>query len=138
MKRVLQLCLGLLVAGIMMAGCNKGGPKDVANKWLTSFYQNDYETAKKYSTDDTKKFLSELNELFKILPDSSRKDLKKETVSIKDVKQDGDKATVTYATSTEPGKEQQLSLVKQNDKWLVQFSKEDVPADVGENAAEQA
>src|SRR5436190_15669528 len=99
MKRILQLCFTLLAAGVMLAGCNRGGPKDVANKWLTSFYQMDYETAKKYSTDDTRKFLSELDELYKILPDSTRRDLKKVTVTIKDVKENGDKAAVTFRTS---------------------------------------
>jgi hypothetical protein len=138
MKRLLQLCFALLLAGIMMVSCNKGGPKDVATKWLTSFNQMDYETAKKYSTDDTKKFLSELDELYKILPDSSKKEMKNVTVTVKDVKEDGDKAVATFTTSLDPGKDQQLSLVKQGGKWLVQFSKDDASEEMNPDDAEPA
>jgi GH25 family lysozyme M1 (1,4-beta-N-acetylmuramidase) len=51
--------------------------------------------------------------------------VKKIKVSIKDVKEEGDKAVVTYTSSDNPT-EQKLNLVKENDKWLVQFTKTDL------------
>jgi ElaB/YqjD/DUF883 family membrane-anchored ribosome-binding protein len=105
--------------------CNKNNPKDVAHTWLTGFNQMDFEQAMKLSTNDTKNLLSTLEQLTEGVSDSGRTELKKIKVSIKDVKEDGDKAMVTYTSSDNPN-EQVLSLVKQNDKWLVQFTKTDL------------
>jgi ElaB/YqjD/DUF883 family membrane-anchored ribosome-binding protein len=85
----------------------------------------DFEQAMKLSTNDTKNLLSTLEQLTEGVSDSGRTELKKIKVSIKDVKEDGDKAMVTYTSSDNPN-EQVLSLVKQNDKWLVQFTKTDL------------
>jgi ElaB/YqjD/DUF883 family membrane-anchored ribosome-binding protein len=85
----------------------------------------DFEQAMKLSTNDTKNLLSTLEELTAGVSDSGRTELKKIKVTIKDVKEDGDKAMVTYTSSDNPN-EQILSLVKQNDKWLVQFTKTDL------------
>jgi len=58
------------------------------------------------------------------MPDSIKKAAKNVTVNIKDVKEEGDKATVTYTTSAIPT-EQSLHLVKEKGKWLVQWTKQD-------------
>jgi hypothetical protein len=58
------------------------------------------------------------------LPDSSKASAKKIKVDIKDIKEEGDKATVTYVTSENPN-DQKLDMVIENGKWLVKWSKQD-------------
>ena len=125
MKNNLRLLLFVAIVPFALMSCNKNNPKDVAHTWLTGFNQMDFEQAMKLSTNDTKNLLSTLEELTAGVSDSGRAELKKIKVSIKDVKEDGDKAMVTYTSSDNPY-EQILSLVKQNDKWLVQFTKTDL------------
>lgn len=125
MKNNLRLFLFVAIIPFALMSCNKNNPKDVAYTWLTGFNQMDFEQAMKLSTNDTKNLLSTLEELTAGVSDSGRTELKKIKVTIKDVKEDGDKAMVTY-TSTDNPNEQILSLVKQNDKWLVQFTKTDL------------
>jgi uncharacterized protein YxeA len=137
MKKVLLSLSTLLLAAVMVVSCNKNSPKDVANTWLTSFYHMDYETAKKVSTDDTKNLISQLQQLTGMISDSSKAEMKKIVVTVKDVKENGDKAEVKYALSDSPTKDQSLELVKKDGKWLVQFSKNDQGAGAGDNAADQ-
>ena len=125
MKNNLRLFLLVAIISFALISCNKNNPKDVAHTWLTGFNQMDFEQAMKLSTNDTKNLLSTLEQLTEGVSDSGRTELKKIKVSIKDVKEDGDKAMVTYTSSDNPN-EQVLSLVKQNDKWLVQFTKTDL------------
>ncbi len=126
MKKILLSLSVVLVAAMLLVSCSKNSPKDVANTWLTSFYQMDYEGAKKVSTDETKTFLSQLQALSAMVADSvKKKDAKKVGVTIKDCKEEGDKCTCTYTSSDEAGKDQTLKLVKKDGKWLVQFSKTD-------------
>lgn len=117
----------LLVAflSFMLVSCSKNTPKEVAKTWLTGFNHMDFEDAIKLSTQDTKNLLSSLEELTKGVSDSGKSEVKKIKVSIKDVKEEGDKAVVTYTSSDNPT-EQKLNLVKENDKWLVQFTKSDL------------
>jgi len=131
MKKILLSLSALLLAAVILVSCSKNTPKEVANTWLTSFYHMDYDAAKKVSTDDTKNLLSQLQQLSSMVSDSSKKELKKITVTIKDVKETGDKATVIYGTSDNAGKDLTLNLVKQNNQWLVQFSKNDNMGDAG-------
>jgi hypothetical protein len=125
MRRILITFSMLLLVAAMSVSCNKNSSKDVATTWLNSFYHLDYETAKKTSTEDTKSLLATLQQFTSMVSDSSKKEMKKIAVNVKSVKEDGDKAIATYTTSENPGKDQELNLVKQNGKWLVQFSKND-------------
>jgi len=131
MKKILLTVTVLIAATVLFVACNKGAsPKDVANTWLTAFYHMDYEAAKKVSTDETKTLLTQLAQFSGMVPDSTKQQYKKITVTVKDVKESGDKAEVTYVindpTSKDAAdKDQTLHLVKQKDKWLVQFSKND-------------
>ena len=143
MKKIIIAFTTLLLVAVMSVSCNNNSPKDVATTWLTSFYHIDYETAKKVSTEETKTLLSSLQQFTNMLPDSNKKDMKKIVVNVKSVKEDGDKAVATYTTSDSPGKDQTLPLVKQNGKWLVQFSKNDQmdgsgPAENGAGADQPA
>ncbi|HXS38161.1 MAG TPA: hypothetical protein VN721_15775 [Flavipsychrobacter sp.] len=124
MKRLLSYATLALILSIAMVSCNTNSPKAVANKFLTSFYHMDFDAARKVSTDDTKKMLDMWQQLTPMIPDSAKQTLKKTKVTIKDVKEQGDTATVTYVTSDNP-KDQPLHLVKQKGQWLVQWTKQD-------------
>lgn len=125
MKMLMRRLMLLAVACVMFVSCGKNTPKEVAKTWLTGFNHMDFEQSIKLSTDDTKNLLSSLEELTKGVTDSGKAELKKIKINIKDVKEEGDKAIVTYSSSDNPT-EQKLNLVKVNDKWLVQFTKSDL------------
>jgi ElaB/YqjD/DUF883 family membrane-anchored ribosome-binding protein len=136
MKKIVYLSLSLLLAGTMLVSCNKNNPKDVAKVWLTGFNQMDFDESMKVSTNDTKNLLSSLQELTEKVSDSAKKELKKIKVNVKDVKVTADKAIATYTTSDNP-RDQTVNLVKQNDKWLVQFTKTDLMGDMSQKAGTQ-
>lgn len=109
---------------IALVGCSSNSPKAVADKFLTSFYHMEYDKAREVSTEEAKELVNLMEQFALQQPDSVKQNAKKINVDIIDVKEEGDKATVTYSVSTEPG-EQTLKLVKQNGQWLVSHSKQD-------------
>lgn len=124
MFKVLRLVVPIVFAGLLMAGCSNNKPSDVASKWLNAFYHADYDAAMPLSTEVTKSQLEQFSQLSGYVNDSMKKDLKKLTITIKDVKEKKDTAIATYVVS-DTKKDQELVLVKQNGKWLVAFSKND-------------
>lgn len=98
-----------------------------ASIYLNAFSQMDYEKAKKVSTVKTKEFLDMLQSLSSIVPDSVIKKTANEKISIiSSTIIDGKKAIVNYKSSVKDG-ELQLNLIKDNDQWLVQQSKDPSP-----------
>jgi hypothetical protein len=129
MKKFLFTITSLLALSLMFTACNRNSPKDAAQKWLTSFYHMDYDAAKAYSTEDTKKMLMIFQQFSSLgSTDSMKTEMAKIKIEIKDVQEKGDSATVHYITS-DNNKDQQLHLVKQKGKWLVQWSKTDPSGD---------
>lgn len=125
---------------VMATGCSRNSPKEVAKTWLTAFNHMDADAAMKLSSSATKNLINSLSELKGPIPDSTMELLKEITVDIKDVKEEGSKAIVTYTTSDNP-RERSLLLVMQGDKWVVQFTKVDLAKDLaeaGEEASESA
>lgn len=122
MKKAL-LGLAFMIA-IVATGCNSNSPKPVAEKFLNSFWHMNYKEAKEVSTDATKQMLEMLETMAVRLPDSEVKKAQKVTVEITKVEENGDKAVVYYKTS-EMNDEKKLNLIKQDDKWLVNFTKND-------------
>jgi hypothetical protein len=123
MKKVfLGLAALLMIVG--MVGCSSNSPKPVAEKFLTSFWHMDYKEAKKYATQDTKDMLDMLEQLSTTMPDSDKVHARNIKVDVKDVKEEGDKAVVTFVTS-DIKDEKQLNLVKQDGQWLVNLTKND-------------
>lgn len=119
----------IAVLSILVASCTKNTPKDVAKEWLTNFYHQDYEAAKKLSTEPTKAMMTTLQGFTRVLPDSIKQKAKAVSINILSVKEEGNTATVTFNTTDDPKEQPPLKLVKQNDKWLVQFTKADVHSD---------
>jgi hypothetical protein len=131
MKKVFSYVSIILAAAIIMTGCSRNSPKAVATTYLEAYYHLDFEAAKKVSTEETKNTLGMLQSFSaNFYPDSMKKAAKAIKVNIKDVKEEGDKATVTYNTSVTPS-DQTLHLVKQKGKWLVLWTKQDEMKDAG-------
>jgi hypothetical protein len=124
MKKVLLSLAAVLMISLGLVSCNSNSPKASADKFLTGLLHYDYESAKSVSTDETKKMIDLMAQFSAMMPDSIKQASKKVNVDIKDVKEEGDKATVTYTTS-EDKQEKKLNLVKVDGKWLVQYSKMD-------------
>src|SRR4051812_44060091 len=104
-KAFLSLSL-IAAAAVLLISFDKAGPKEVAKTWLTSFYHMDFDGAKKLSTPDTRELLSQLSGLSSMIPDSSREEAKTIVINITDIKEEGDKATVTYK-AVMPGKKEE-------------------------------
>jgi hypothetical protein len=124
MKKALLSLTAVLVLAIGFAGCDSNSPKASADKFMTGLLHYDYDAAKSVSTEETKKMIDLMASFSAMMPDSIRQEAKKVKVNIKDSKEEGDKAVVTYTTSDDPA-EKKLNLVKENGKWLVQYSKMD-------------
>lgn len=145
MKHFLRSISIPVIAAVMLVSCSKNTPKEVATTWLTLFYHMDYEGAKKFSTEDTRNLLALFeefnggkNETARAKNDSIKINARKLTITVKHVQQEGDKATVIYSVSDNPKKEEPLYLLKQNDHWLVQFSKRDQQLGAEAAKADQA
>ena len=135
MKKVLFSLAVVSLLALSIVSCNSNSPKASADKFLTGLYHMDYEAATSVSTEETKKMLDMMAQFSSMVPDSAKETAKKIKVTIKDVKEEGDKATVAYTTSEDPT-EKKLNMVKQNGKWMVQWSKQDTMGGEGGNATE--
>lgn len=124
MKRIFFALAAVIMLAVGLVSCNSNTPKAAADKFLTSFYHMDYKEAKTVSTEETKKMLDMIEQFSTMIPDSAKANAKKIKVTIKDVKEEGEKAVVTYTTS-ENTTESKLDMIKQEGKWLVQFNKQD-------------
>ncbi len=124
MQKALLSVFVAAIFAVAFTGCNKNSPKAAAETYLNGLYHYDYEAAKSVATEETKNMIDLAAQFSAMMPDSMREEAQKIKVDIKDVKEEGDRAVVTYSTSDEEA-EKKLNLVKQGDKWLVNHSKMD-------------
>lgn len=118
---IIKVFLFLLIVFIVACKGNDS-PKSVAEKFLKAMSSQDYETAKKYGTEETEKLLDMLSGFSKMSPDSSSNNLKFE---ITREKLSGENATIYYKEEGREG-ELQLPMVKMEGKWKVLLSKESI------------
>ncbi len=136
MKKILLSALAACLLSFALVSCGGGGPKDNAEKFLNSFYHMEYDKAGEFATADAKKQLDMLSSFAGMMPDSSKKALQKIKINVTDVKEEGDKATVTY-TVTDPTNKaaeagnQTLKMVKEGGKWLAAWNKQDQMGGMG-------
>lgn len=124
-----KLSVIAMFLALFLASCSGGDAEKVAQKWLVAFWHLDYDEAELYSTKETINVLKIFKSLDdKVLSDSARTEAQKVKIKIKDVLEEGDRATVTYTSSVIPD-DQTIYLVRQNNQWLVQITKEDIFAD---------
>ena len=125
MKKVILSVAAMLVLAVMLVSCNGGGPKANAEKFLNGFHHLDFAAAKEVSTEDTKKQLETYEMISANMAQSGKEEAKKIKVDVKEPKVTGDNATVEYTLSNDPSPKT-LKMVKQNGKWLAQWSKMDM------------
>lgn len=126
MKKVVVSVLSVLLLAVMLVSCKSGGPKDVAEEFLTDLYHMDFASAKEFATEETKKQLKTLEDIVPKMTSPEKKELaKKIKVTVREPKIEGDNATVEYTLSNDPGVKT-LRMVKQDGKWLAQWSKIDL------------
>ncbi len=127
MKKILFLIL--ISCTFYFSSCQNNSPKFVAEHFLTAISHANLEEAKKYCDSNTKELLDQANYL-NMVPDSVKKEAQKLKIFIKDVKENGNTALVSYTTS-KLEEQQFITLVKEDDKWLVQLDKmqdyDDIP-----------
>lgn len=125
MKKALLSVVAMLVMALTLVSCNGGGPKVNAEKWLNGFWHMDYASAKEVSTEETKKQLESYESITgSMMQPNAKEEAKKVKVNLKDPVIDGDHATVEYTLSgIEDNAPKTLKMVKQNGKWLAEWSK---------------
>lgn len=133
MKKTLAVVL--LFTTFIFASCNHNSPKETAEKFLTAIYHYDYKTAKSLGTNDTKEMVGLLEAFASNMPDSMRKAAQKTFVKIDDVEEKGDTALVHYSLSDD-NTDKILHLVKQQDKWLVSWTKMDAEQEMNNDEEE--
>lgn len=111
----------LFTLTILFTACSSNSPKVVAEQFLLAVAKADLDQAKKLCDSNTRELLDQANYL-SMVPDSVKEEGRKLKITIKDVKEIGDKAVVTYTTS-KLDENQIISLVKIDNKWLVQLDK---------------
>jgi len=128
MKKILFSLAFVAFAAMAIVSCGgKSDPKSVAISFLEARNKMDYKTAKKYGTPETGKMLEMLESFSSMVPDSVKNLSKNSKVVIKgEPKIEGDKCTLV-ATNTIGGesKDENVTLVKKDGKWLVNMSKDD-------------
>ncbi len=127
MKSSFKYFLASLFVTTIIACGGGDKPKSVAENFLKAFNKMDYETAKKYGSEDTGKLLDMMSGFSNHMPDSVKQE---KSFEMKDEKINGDKATVFYTASGEEG-EQSLNLVKVDGKWKVAMSKDSMNDEEG-------
>lgn len=116
-----------VAAATFFTACGGGSatPSEVAGKFLTHIDKKEFKEAKAYGTKATGELLDMVAGMASMMPAEDPKGF-----TIKEEKIDGDKATVTYR-STGKDADETMNLVKENGKWLVSMSKEDLNKEEG-------
>jgi hypothetical protein len=118
MKKILKRALIAIVAASLvlgMASCGGGGPTAAAKAFITAVEKGDSKAMEKVATKDTVTLIG----MFGEKAADSMKDYGKITGTSEKI--DGDKATVSLTFAN--GKTEELTLIKENGKWLVYISK---------------
>lgn len=121
MKRNILYLFVILSFTVGFIACTTNSPKAVAEHFLLSVAKADLDEAKKVSDSNTIELLDQANYLA-MVPDSVKEEGRKLKINVVDVKEQGDKAVVTYKTS-KLDENQIITLAKINGKWLVQLNK---------------
>jgi hypothetical protein len=120
MKKIILLAGTASLMLLLIACSNGNSPKSVAENFLQAYSKMNFEEAKKYGTEETGKLMDMMSSLTKLMPDSTKVELKSEIIA---EKIDGDKAFYTYIQKGKKG-EQTLNLAKVDGKWKVVMSKD--------------
>lgn len=117
-----------IVIALFAVACGGGSatPSQVAEKFLTHTNKMEFKEAKAYATKPTGEILDMIAGMAGMMGEQEAPQgfkITNETI-------DGDKATVTYRTEGKDADET-VNLVKEDGKWLVNMSKEDMNKEDG-------
>jgi len=124
---VFKKTLIIFLLPVMLIACNGSSPKSVAQKYLEAIGKMDFETARKYGTEETGKMLDMLAGFEKMIPDSMKKDKHPSIIS---VKTEGDHSTCTYREDGSSA-DQYIHLIKKDGDWKVVMTKDDMNGNSG-------
>jgi len=127
MKTMHRLAIIVVVFCVSCGGSDN--PRSVAEKFLKAMSTQDFESAKKYGTEETEKLLDMMSGFTKMSPDTAQKELRFE---ITNEKISGDNAIIYYREEGREG-ELQLPMVRIDGKWKVLLSKESINSTDAEN-----
>jgi len=113
------LILSVFAAAVFTSCTKAEGPKEVATKFLTHLNAGEYDAAMALGTDGTKEMLG----MIKMFAGEEKPEAAV-PFTISDVKEEGDKASVTYRNEGGDADET-IELVKADGKWLVDMKKEE-------------
>ncbi|CAF0728490.1 unnamed protein product [Rotaria sordida] len=124
MKNTIKLLGGALVAAVILFTSCGGAetPKAVSEKFMNAIEDKKYDEAAQYATDDTKAVIE-------LIKGGKGNETKREFVWGEE-KIDGDKATVKYKVKGSE-KDEEVSLIKKDDKWLVSMTKSQMTGKTG-------
>lgn len=122
MKYYIKKLYSVLIAILIFSCMGDDTPTSVADKFLKAMGSQDFESAKKYGTEETERLLDMLSGFAKMSADSTNKDL---NFKILRENIDNDNAVVYYLEEGREG-ELQLPMVKVGGKWKVLLSKESI------------
>lgn len=115
----------VLCASVVVQSCKSNSPKAVAEKWLNNFWHFNFDADTMLSTEETKDVLLTLKAFSKSMTQADIDQSRKVSVTVSDhVKVDSNLAIVQFTTSTNKTP-QNLTLIRRNGEWLVDFSKAD-------------
>ena len=124
-KRILLVAaVSFLVAGFFVSCGSANNPKAVAENFLTSVKNLDFEKAATYATDEAKQLLDMMKGFMTNLTDEQKAEAEKQkTMALKigKVEENSDTAKVFYTIGEQP--EQSVDLVKVKGEWKVKFEK---------------
>ena len=113
----------LILISIFLINCTgKDTARSVAEIFLKAMSTEDFETAKKYGTQETERLLDMMSGFTKMSVDSARKEMKFEIIKEEQL---GENATIFYKENGREG-ELQLPMVKIDGKWKVLLTKESI------------
>lgn len=121
MKKIVKF-VSLLWALIYLSSCKPKTPEQVAEQFVTSFHNLEYDKAKRLATETTAKQLDMYAQLASTVPESDRKPGSKVGIIMGEGKVDGEKAVYYYKPSDNPVPHK-VNLVKENGEWRVQWNK---------------
>jgi hypothetical protein len=135
MKKLILSAAAVLAIAVTLVSCGSGGPKANAEKFLNGVFHKDYAAAKEVATEQTRKQLSTIEsiESNNVGAKIAKEEARKIKVEVKDPVVTGDHATVEYTVtypeqlvSNQRSASKTLKMVKQNGKWLAEWSKMDM------------
>lgn len=146
MKTLKNLSLILLTMGLLYSCSQKSKPENAAISFQTAFMKLDFDKAGEFGTDKTKEFMKTMKGFATMMGEEKYKEEKAkaekskiEVLSCICVEIEKDKQRCDLSMKNEEGKNDstQLTLVKVNDKWLVDMSKEDAGMNSKENSEDE-